>query len=590
MSNNTNYNFNQEDILFALDVGTRTIVGMVCVPEGENLRVIDVEIRDQPERSMIDGQIHDIAKVAGTVIQVKETLEKKLQTELTHVSIAAAGRSLKTVQVTIEQKINPEERILPEEITAMEMEGVNKAQEELQISDNISPKDFYCVGYTSVQYMLDDMAISSLISQKGKCMSVTILTTFLPYAVVESLLTVINQAGLTLHSMTLEPIAAIQALIPHEYRMLNLALIDLGAGTSDIAITREGSVIAYAMVPMAGDEITETLAQHFLLDFRTADELKKDLTSGKAKLSFKDIIGNSMEVSREELLKIIAPIQENIVKKICDSILFYNKKAPKAIFCVGGSSQLPLLREMIVKNLDVPIERVAIRDFNALKRFIYYGDELRGPDCITPMGIALSALNEKYFGFSYVTVNSKVIRLMETEPVNVGKVLLIAGFNPRSLIGLRGQSTRITVNGRKKFFTGQPGENAIIRLNGEDANLETIVKPNDEIKVEPAIPGQPVAINVSDVMNLDEDYFVYLRGSRIKIPPAITVNGRPAAPEKSLNNGDVIEITVGTIEDFANMADIEMPERLTINGEMATMSRKLYPGDRIDYESTNYIQ
>ncbi len=51
--------------------------------------------------------------------------------------------------------------------------------------------------------------------------------------------------------MTLEPIAAINVAIPEAFRMLNIALVDVGAGTSDISITRDGSIIAYGMIPFA---------------------------------------------------------------------------------------------------------------------------------------------------------------------------------------------------------------------------------------------------------------------------------------------------------------------------------------------------
>lgn len=53
-------------------------------------------------------------------------------------------------------------------------------------------------------------------------------------------------------NLTLEPIAAIQVAIPEMYRMLNIALVDVGAGTSDISVTRDGSIIAYGMIPIAG--------------------------------------------------------------------------------------------------------------------------------------------------------------------------------------------------------------------------------------------------------------------------------------------------------------------------------------------------
>ena len=58
--------------------------------------------------------------------------------------------------------------------------------------------------------------------------------------------------------------------------MLNIALVDVGAGTSDISITRDGSIIAYGMIPYAGDELTEAIVHHYLVDFKTAEQMKRD--------------------------------------------------------------------------------------------------------------------------------------------------------------------------------------------------------------------------------------------------------------------------------------------------------------------------
>ena len=95
------------------------------------------------------------------------------------------------------------------------------------------------------------------------------------------------------------PIAALNVTIPQEYRSLNLALVDVGAGTSDIAITHKGSVTGYAMVPLAGDEISEHIAETYLLDFNTAESVKLRLTQKKANISFKDILGNSYNLPAE---------------------------------------------------------------------------------------------------------------------------------------------------------------------------------------------------------------------------------------------------------------------------------------------------
>ena len=144
------YVINPDHIIFALDIGTRTVVGLVCYPEEDNLRILGIELQEHPERDMLDGQIHNIAGVAETAKQVKERLEKKLQVELNRVSVSVAGRTLTTLQKKAGKILPPEHRILPEEILSLELEAVKKAQDDL--SNNSVESPHYCVGYTTVQY------------------------------------------------------------------------------------------------------------------------------------------------------------------------------------------------------------------------------------------------------------------------------------------------------------------------------------------------------------------------------------------------------------------------------------------------------
>ena len=130
------------------------------------------------------------------------------------------------------------------------------------------------MGYSVVKYFLNDEVFISLEDHKATKIGEDIIVTFLPEDVVDGLYSAVGQAGLTVANMTLEPIAAINVAIPENYRMLNIALVDVGAGTSDISVTKEGSIIAYGMIPYAGDELTELIVQHFLVDFKTAEAMK----------------------------------------------------------------------------------------------------------------------------------------------------------------------------------------------------------------------------------------------------------------------------------------------------------------------------
>ena len=158
-----------------------------------------------------------------------------------------------------------------EDILGLDSLGVEKAYEEFQASNKDTDMKFYCVGYTIIRYYLNGYQITNLQGHKAKKVGADLITTFLPDDVVDGLYKAVEMAGLEVANLTLEPIAAIRVAIPERFRMLNIGLIDVGAGTSDISITKDGSIIAYGMIPTAGDSITETLAHHCLVDFDTAE-------------------------------------------------------------------------------------------------------------------------------------------------------------------------------------------------------------------------------------------------------------------------------------------------------------------------------
>ena len=172
---------------------------------------------------------------------------------LKRVSVAAAGRALKTVEGSMAIDISEGSLISIEDVNRLELAAVQQAQQKLLSSKPVTVEDYYyCVGYSVLHHRLDGEIIGSLIDQAGRSASVDVIATFLPQVVVESLLAALKRAGLEMEALTLEPIAAINVLIPPSMRRLNVALVDIGAGTSDIAITNNSTVVAYGMVPISG--------------------------------------------------------------------------------------------------------------------------------------------------------------------------------------------------------------------------------------------------------------------------------------------------------------------------------------------------
>jgi cell division protein FtsA len=541
---------NSNDLIFALDIGTRTVVGIAGVQEKDKFKVLAAEIIEHKSRAMLDGQVHDIEKVADVVREVKGILEKKTGIKLNKAAIAAAGRVLKTKQVNIQKDINPVKEIDRELIKSLEMEGIQLAQ--LQLDEELFNEEkvpYYCVGYDVINYYLNNYVISSLVGHKGKTIGADILATFLPHTVVDSLYTVMNRVGLEVESLTLEPIAAINVAIPKNLRLLNLALVDIGAGTSDIAITKNGSVVAYAMVPVAGDEITELICQHYLIDFNTGEKIKTALSSSSGSISFVDIMGNKQTKKIDEIKALIQPAIEHLADTITQKILEYNQKAPNAVFLVGGGSQIGGLPQLIASRLNLPPERVAVRGRDVIQNVKISGKKLSGPEAITPIGIAVTAQIQKGHDFLYVTVNGKKIRLFNSRKLIVADALILVGFNPGDLIGKTGKPLNFELNGEKKTLRGEYGNSAEIYVNGKIANLETAIITGDNITIKPAEAGRPAQLSVKEIM----DYYA-------DADSVITVNGQVVPEDYMVQDGDKIEIVKKVHEEM-----IEPQQKTDVN-------------------------
>ncbi|MBP5252236.1 MAG: cell division protein FtsA, partial [Lachnospiraceae bacterium] len=233
----------QGQLVFGLDIGTRSIVGTVGYKADDGFHVLAQEIKEHESRAMLDGQIHDIGKVGDTIRDVKKKLEDRLGKKLGEVCIAAAGRVLRTVTVNVTSDFEAEKEVTDEDIYNLSMSGIELAYSEFQSANDTDMK-FYCVGYTPMRYYLNGYQMGNLEGHKAKKIAADLIATFLPDDVVDGLYKAVEHAGLHVANLTLEPIAAIQVAIPDKFRLLNLALVDVGAGTSDISITRDGSIVA----------------------------------------------------------------------------------------------------------------------------------------------------------------------------------------------------------------------------------------------------------------------------------------------------------------------------------------------------------
>lgn len=565
-------------LVFGLDIGTRSIVGTVGYRSGSQFIVLAQRVKEHETRAMLDGQIHDIQKVGETIADVKQQLEDATGRKLHEVCIAAAGRVLRTVTTHVEYPFTGDKEVNQEDIYGLVSAGVEKAYQEFLSAKEEDDVKFYCVGHSVVRFYLNGYPMGNLEGHKARTIGVDLIATFLPDDVVDGLYKAVELAGLSVASLTLEPIAAIQLAIPERFRMLNIALLDVGAGTSDISITNDGCILAYGMIPMAGDAITEEIARHCLTDFATAEQIKRDAGEMDT-ISYTDIMLLPQTISSEEIKMVTGDLIERMAAQAADKIKELNgDKAVSAVFVVGGGGKMPGYTDAIADKLGIARERVALRGEEVMQQIVFQEEVKKDSLLVTPIGICLN-FYEQSNNFIFVSFNDNRIKIYDNNRLSVADAAMQAQFPNDGLFPKRGRELNFTVDGKKRMARGHMGEAAVITVNGEQADINTPIHANDIIRVIESTAGEGARMTLGDLPETSEILTVYVNEKKVQVPRFASVNGALQSNYYELRENDVVEIlNYYTVRQIAEFMDVMLDPHMNlyVNNKLADLETPVY--------------
>ena len=641
-----------EKEIFALDIGTRKVMGIIARQLDDAIEILDVEAIEHPSRPMFDGQIHNIEEVAKTVRRLKEILESRQNKpqgdaclpvrqaglparqggqpnsrshkpegdaclparqdgqpnsrshkKLEKVSVAVAGRNLLTFKSKTISEFDREEEITREMVKNLELQAIDNiisGQEE-------SGLEFYCAGYSPVYYELNGNRISELIGHRGKSIACELIVTFLPRVVLNSMFAVLEQAGLTPVSVTLEPIAALYAIVPPEIRNLNILLVDIGAGTSDLALTKDGYIYGYGMVPEAGDEITEAISQILLVDFNAAETIKRSLDK-KDVLDYEDIWGKKHKINSQNLIEKLSPRIKKLAEAIARTALELGEASPQAVIGVGGGSLTPHLIKELAVSFGLSQEQVGLRLPQAIKNIKDRTQRLTGPEAVTPIGIALIAANSLGLYFIELEVNHRKFRILDfQQKKDVLGALTVSGvLRKKRLYPRPGMAITCSVNGELKIIKGTLGKAARILRNGNPVGeLSEKIENGDRLEFEEARDGENAAKSIGELLNLQPIKIIFNQEA-VEILPALLMNERPASLDSGVIDRADIRILPLKIKDALRHKAINLENRfserqilvningsptiltqanftLSLNGKEAHLNTEIKQNDNIEF-------
>lgn len=382
-------------VFTALDIGTAYAKAMIVEVQDDIGVVLGVGRHQQSYSHMSDGIVTDIP---GVITNCNEALTRAEQSAGGIIApstvIGIAGELVKGSSITIsKQRQQPTKPISPEELEGV----ISSAQQKLLkiAKDRIAAE----TGYPNIEVRLtnaavisvriDGQTVSNPIGFRGRHFTLTLFSAFAPLMQLGALETVAQGLDLTLVTIVAEPYALARCLSANANADSGAIFIDIGGGTTDIALVRQGGIEETRMFALGGRIFTRRLASSKGLSIKDAEKLKLSYSSGAIKGNERDEIQRIFASEAQTWMDSVELLVEELAK---------GELLPPAIYMVGGGSGLPDLRQKL-ENFPwmdrLPFSRQPIIETIQPSMVTSIADPnnlLRNAQDITPMALAYQAI------------------------------------------------------------------------------------------------------------------------------------------------------------------------------------------------------
>src|SRR6266699_2806724 len=385
----------QRQLYTALDIGTAYAKAIIIEVQGDQGLVLGVGRHQQSYAHMSDGIVTDIP---GVIANCNEALVKAEKSAGGVVApsavIGIAGELVKGSSIVVnKQRQQPTKPITPEELEAL----ITGAQQKLlkNAKDRIAAE----TGYQNIEVRLtnaavisvriDGQSVSNPIGFRGRHFTLTLFSAFAPLTQLGALETVAQGLDLTLVTIVAEPYALARCLSTNAGSDSGAIFIDIGGGTTDIALVRQGGIEETRMFALGGRTFTRRLATGQGIAIKEAEKLKLYYSDGKIKGSDRDEVQNILAPECQTWLDSVELLIEELAK---------GELLPPAIYMVGGGSALPDLRQKLESfpwTQRLPFSRQPIIELVQPGMVASISDPehlLKSAQDITPMALAYQAI------------------------------------------------------------------------------------------------------------------------------------------------------------------------------------------------------
>lgn len=381
----------------SLDIGTEVVKALVFKVDSENSTGIvkGVGRARQGIKDMHSGAVSDITGVIENCARAIESAKamagiKKVEKAI----VGIAGELVKGTTTTVHyERIKPEMRIdfpeLKNIIQKVQWKAFDRIRQQLAWETGHSEIEVKLINAAIVDVRIDGYKITNPLGFQGKDVSIAVFNAYAPMVHLGALQTIADELNLELLCIAAEPYAVAKSMGVDDVIDFSAIFIDIGGGTTDIALVRNGGLEGTKMFALGGRAFTKRLAMELSVGFEEAESFKIRYAEGKLG---KDV-SNKLEKTFYDDCNVWLSGVELSLSEFSDSDLL-----PHRIFLCGGGSGLPgikkaLLSSQWTKNL--PFAKEVEVNFLQPKDVVNIFDEtkeLKDPQDITPMGLANLAI------------------------------------------------------------------------------------------------------------------------------------------------------------------------------------------------------
>ena len=377
----------QQSMIAALDIGTSKVVVIVAEIQPDGVLKI-IGKGQHVSKGLKKGVVINIENTKQAIQRAVEEAELMADCKITEVYTGIAGSHIKSINSHGMVKIKDDE------VTQMDVDQVRETAEAINLST-----DQEVLHVIDQEYIIDDQQdIKEPLEMSGKLLNVKVHIISGSISARQNIIKCIKQCGLEVIDLVFQPLASSEAVLTQDEKELGVCLVDIGGGTTDIALIKNGAFQHTAVIPVAGDQITNDIAVAFRTTTQSAGDIKETYGSAMPSLCpTNEIIDiplvdgqKPIRVTTQALAQVIEPRISELFESVQNEINRSRMSSAIAsgIVITGGSSMLNGMAELGEKIFGMPVRIGVPRNIDGLLQVV------ENPRYSTGVGLLIMGKND----------------------------------------------------------------------------------------------------------------------------------------------------------------------------------------------------